>query len=173
MPSISIITSWHIFQKNWVYRETFYLHSFLLLTSTSLQNIYHLITRNHYRNHHTLNTKSYLHWRGVASYIYSQLTKLLLISRNMNCPIKILIYLKQVCTFQSNQRKLEKRKSLKKPLKKIIVCFLRTFLKKLTVGYKCISLILLILIFTTTKLLHVCHVNIASFETLGNIKVSL
>ena len=34
--------------------------------------------------------------------LYSQLTKLLLISRNMNYPRKNLIYLKQVYTFQSN-----------------------------------------------------------------------
>ena len=38
-PSISVTKNSNIFQKNSVYRKTFYLHSFLLLTSTSLQNL--------------------------------------------------------------------------------------------------------------------------------------
>ena len=38
-PSISVIKNSNIFQKNSVYPKTFYLHSFLLLTSTSLQNL--------------------------------------------------------------------------------------------------------------------------------------
>ena len=46
-PSISVIKNSNIFQKNSVYPKTFYLNSFLLLTSTSLQNLYHHITRNH------------------------------------------------------------------------------------------------------------------------------
>ena len=54
--------------------------------------------------------KSYLHWRGIATYLYSQLTKLLLISCNMNYPRKNLIYLKQVFTFQSNQIKFKNLK---------------------------------------------------------------
>ena len=38
--SISVIKNSNIFQKNSVYQETtYYLHSFLLLTSTSLQNL--------------------------------------------------------------------------------------------------------------------------------------
>ena len=69
--------------------------------------------------------KSYLHWRGIATYLYSQLTKLLLISRNMNYPRKNLIYLKQVYTFQSNQIKFENPKS-SLPLKRFIVRFLTT-----------------------------------------------
>ena len=39
----------------------------------------------------------------IATYLYSQLMKLLLISRNMNNPKKNLIYLKQIYAFQSNQ----------------------------------------------------------------------
>ena len=74
---------------------------------------------------HTLNKKSYLHWQGIATYLYSQLTKLLLISRNINYPRKNLIYLKQVCTFQSNQIKFENPKS-SLPLKRFIVHFLTT-----------------------------------------------
>ena len=35
--------------------------------------------------------KSYLYWRGIEAYLYSQLTKLLLTSRNMNYPRKNLI----------------------------------------------------------------------------------
>ena len=54
---------------------------------------------------------SYLHWQGTATYLYSQLTKLLLIPRNMNYPRKNLICLKQVCTSQSNQIKFENPKS--------------------------------------------------------------
>ena len=37
--SISVTKNSNIFQKNSVYPKTFYLHSFLLLTSTSLQNL--------------------------------------------------------------------------------------------------------------------------------------
>ena len=55
--------------------------------------------------------KSYVHWRGIATYLYLQLTKLLLISRNMNYHRKNLIYLKQVYTFQSKQIKFENPKS--------------------------------------------------------------
>ena len=54
---------------------------------------------------------SYLHWQGTATYLYSQLTKLLLIPRNMNYPRKNLICLKQVCTSQSSQIKFENPKS--------------------------------------------------------------
>ena len=115
----------YIFQKNSVYPKIFYLSIFLLLTSTSLQNLYHCITRNRCSNRYTLNKKSYLHWRGIATYLYSQLTKLLLISRNMNYPRKNLIYLIQVHTFQSNQIKFENLKFLL-PLKRFIVRFLTT-----------------------------------------------
>ena len=38
-PSASVIKNSNIFQKNSVCPKTFYLHSFLLLTSTSLQNL--------------------------------------------------------------------------------------------------------------------------------------
>ena len=57
---------------------------------------------------------------GFAAYLYSQLTKLLLISRNMDYPRKNLIYLKQVYTFQSQQIKFENPKS-SLPLKRSIV----------------------------------------------------
>ena len=39
VPSASVIKNSNIFQKNSVCPKTFYLHSFLLLTSTSLQNL--------------------------------------------------------------------------------------------------------------------------------------
>ena len=69
--------------------------------------------------------KSYLHWRGIATYLYSQLTKLLLISLNMNYARKNLVYLKRVYTFRSNQIKFENLKcSLS--LKRFIVRFLTT-----------------------------------------------
>ena len=123
-PSIRVIENSNIFQKNSVYPKTFYLNSFLLLTSTLLQYLYHRMTRNRCRNRYTLN-KSYLHWRGIATYLYSQLQKLLLISCNMNYPRKNLIYLKQVYTFQSNQTKFENLKS-SLPLKRFLVCFLTT-----------------------------------------------
>ena len=59
------------------------------------------------------------------TYLYSQLTKLLIISRNMNYPRKNLIYLKHVYTFQSNQIKFENPKSLLH-LKRFVVRFLTT-----------------------------------------------
>ena len=55
--------------------------------------------------------KSYLYWRGIATYLYPPLTKLMLISHNMNYLRKNLIYLKQVYTFQTSQIKFENRKS--------------------------------------------------------------
>ena len=124
-PSSSVIKNWNIFQKNSVYPKIFYLHSFLLLTSTSLQNLYHCILRNRCRNSYAFNKKIYLHWQGIAAYLYSHLTKLLLISLTMNYPRKNLIYLKQVYIFQSNQMKFENPKS-SLPLKRFIVHFLTT-----------------------------------------------
>ena len=124
VPSISLTNNSNILKKNSVYQKTFYLNSFLFI-STSLQNLYHHITRNRYRNRYTLNKKSCLYWRGIASYLYSQLTKILLISCNMNNSRKNLIYLQQVYTFQSILIKLENpKKSL--PLKRFIVHFLAT-----------------------------------------------
>ena len=125
VPSISVIKNFKIFQKNSFYPKTFYLHSFLLLTSTSLQNLWDHIIRNRCRNRYTLNKKNYLHWVGIETYLYSQLTKLSLISHNMYYPAKNLIYLKQVYTFQSNQIKLENPKS-SLPLKRFTVRFLIT-----------------------------------------------
>ena len=55
-----------------------------------------------------------------CSYLYLELAKLLLASRNMNYHRKNLIYSKQVYTFQSNQIKFENLKSLL-PLKRFIV----------------------------------------------------
>ena len=69
--------------------------------------------------------KSYLHGRGIATYLYSELNKLLLISRNMDYPRTNLIYTKQVYTFQTNQIKFENPKS-SLPLKTFIVHFLTT-----------------------------------------------
>ena len=125
VPSISVIKNFKIFQKNSFYPETFYLHSFLLLTSTSLQNLWDHIIRNRCRNRYTLNKKNYLHWGGIEAYLNSQLTKLSLISHIMYYPAKNLIYLKQVYTFQSNQIKLENLNSLL-PLKRFIIPFLTT-----------------------------------------------
>ena len=68
--SISIIKNLGIFQNNSVYSKTFYLDNFLLLTSTSLQNLSHLITTNRCRNRPTLNKK-----------------KLSLLTRDCNLPI--------------------------------------------------------------------------------------
>ena len=58
----------------------------------------------------------------IATYLYSQLTKLLLISRNLNYLRKNLIYLKQIYTFQSHQIKFDNPKS-SLPLKRFIVRF--------------------------------------------------
>ena len=91
----------------------------------SYYDLFHRITRKCCRNCETLNKNSYLHWQEIPTYLYSQLTKLLLISRNMNYPRKNLIYLKQVYTFQSNQIKFENPKS-SLPLKRFTVHFLTT-----------------------------------------------
>ena len=64
--------------------------------------------------------KSYHHPRKIAAYLYPQLMKLLLTSRNMNYHRKNLTYLKQVYTFQSNHIKFENPKS-SLPLKRSIV----------------------------------------------------
>ena len=160
-PSINVIKNYNMFQKISVYPKTSYLNNFLLSTSTFLQNRY------------ILKRKSCLHSRGIPAYLYSQLTKLLLTSRNMNYPKKNLIYLKQVYTFQSNQIKFENPKySL--PLKRFIVPLLAILNpRKPKVRKKRISRILLILIFASANLIHVYYVNIASYETLEKIKISL
>ena len=110
--------------KNLVYPKTFFLNSFLLLTSKSLKNLQYRTTINRYRNRYILNRKNYLHWGRVAAYLYSHVTKLLLTSRKMNYPRKNLIYLK-LYTFWSNQIKLENLKYLL-PLKRFIVFLLTT-----------------------------------------------
>ena len=110
-PSRRAIKNSKIFQRNSVYSKIF--------SSTQLPNIYFYIptksikpyNKKRCKNCYTLN-KSYLHWRGIATYLYSQLPKLLLISRNMNYPRKHLIYLKQVYSFQSDQIKFENPKPL-------------------------------------------------------------
>ena len=78
---------------------------------------------------YTLNKKSYLHWRGNATYLCLQLTRLWLISRCMNYRRKNLIYLKQVYTFQFNQIKFENPKS-SLLLKRFIVHFLTALYPK-------------------------------------------
>ena len=75
--------------------------------------------------------KSYFHWQGIATYPYSQLTKLLLTSHNVNYPRKNLIYLKQVYIFQSNQIKFQNLKSLL-PLKRFIIRFFNNLKSKET-----------------------------------------
>ena len=98
-PSINVTKNFNIFQKNSVYPKTFCRNSLLLLTSLFLQNLLHRTMKNRCRNCYILNGKSYLHWRGIATYLYSQVAKLLLTSCNKNCPKKNLMYLKQVYTF--------------------------------------------------------------------------
>ena len=48
-PSTSVMKNYNIFQNNSVYPKTFYVHSFLVLTSTYLHNLKHRITRNRCR----------------------------------------------------------------------------------------------------------------------------
>ena len=101
------------------------------LLSTPLSTIgFHILTKSITSYNKKLQQKSlYNQQKKLSSLtrdcLYSQLTKLLLISRNMNYPKKNLIYLKQVYPFQSNQIKFENPKSLL-PLKKFIVRFLTT-----------------------------------------------
>ena len=113
------------------------------------------------------------HWRGIATCLYSQLAKLLLILHNMNYPRNNLIYLKQVYTFRTNQTKCENPKS-SLPLKRFSIYFFTTWNpRKPKVKWKRISCILQILVFTTTNLVHVYYVNIASYKTLRGIKILL
>ena len=140
--------------------------------TTSLKNLQYRTTINHYRNRYILNRKSYLHWQEVAAYLYSQLAKLLLTSCNINYPKKNSIYLKQIYTFQSNQIQFEIPKSLL-PLKRFLFLLLTTLTRtKPKVRQNGVSRILLILIPTTTNLLHVYYVNIVSYEALEKIKTS-
>ena len=67
---------------------------------------------------------------------YSQLTKLFLISRNINYPRKSLIYLNQVYTFQSNQTIFENPKS-SLLLKRFIFHQIKVHLSYLTNSYFC------------------------------------
>ena len=82
-------------------------------------------------NNKSLQKSSYAQQKTLSSltrdysYLYSQLKKLLLTSRNMNYPRKNPICLKQVYTFQSSQINFEKSKSLL-PLKRFIVLLLTT-----------------------------------------------
>ena len=123
--SQAIIMNSNIVSKSSVYPKTFYPHSFLPLTSTSLQNLYHFLTRKRCKNCYTLKKEGYLHCQGIATCLYSQLSKLLLMSRNKIFPGKNLINLKQVYTFQFNQRKFKNPKS-SQPLKRFCVHFLTT-----------------------------------------------
>ena len=77
-PSRNAIYNFNMFQKNSVFPKTFYLNSFLLLTSTYLTNLSHCATRNRCKNVQILNRKNYPHSQEVPTYLHSQLTKLLL-----------------------------------------------------------------------------------------------
>ena len=96
------------------------------LSTIDFYIVQHRITRNCCRNRYTLNRKSYLHWPGILTYRYLQLTNILLISRNMNYPRKNLIYLKLVYTFQSSSQMKFKNPKSSLPLKRFIVPFLTT-----------------------------------------------
>ena len=56
-PSVRVIKNFNMFSKNLVYKKTFYLSSFLLLTSTSLKNLQYRTTINCYRNRYIPNRK--------------------------------------------------------------------------------------------------------------------
>ena len=83
-------------------------------------------TKSLQKSLYTHHKKNYHHWRGVAPYLYSQLTKLLLTLCNMNYLRRKPIYLKQVYTFQSKQIKFDSPKS-SLPSKRFIVLLLTTF----------------------------------------------
>ena len=124
-PSTSVIKSSSIFQKNSVYPKTF--------LSTDLSTIdFYIFTKSITSYNKKLMQKSlYTQQKKLSSLtrdgnlLYPQLTKLLLISINMNYPRKNMIYLKQVYTFQSNQINFENPKS-SLLLKRFIVHFLTT-----------------------------------------------
>ena len=103
-PSISVIKNSNIFQKNSLYAKIFLSKQLSIID-------YYILTKsitshNKKSPQKSLYTqqKSFLHWQGVSTYQYSQLTKLFLISRNMNYPRKNLIYLKKIYTFSPTRR---------------------------------------------------------------------
>ena len=162
----------HVFKEltiseNFISKQLSTIDFYILKKSITLHNK-KLLQKSLYTRHKKLSSQM-----KVEAYLYSQLTKLLLTLRNMNYLRKKPIYLKQVYTFQSNQIKIENPKS-SLPSKRFFVLLL-TILnpRKPKVRKKRISRILLILIFTTTNLLHVYYVNIASYETLERIKILL
>ena len=151
--------------KNFFLKQLSTIDFYILTKSITSQTI------NRCRNRYTLNKKSYLQWREIATYLYSQLMKLLLPSRSMNYPRKNLIYLQQVYT--SIQQDKTQKSEIFTAFEKIHCSFLNYLKSEQTNSQiKTLSRILLILIFTTTNLLQVYLINIASCETLEKIKIS-
>ena len=144
-----------------------------IFLSTQLTTIdFYIFTKSITSYNKKLLQKS-LYTQQKKSSSLTQLTKLLLISRNSNYSRKNMINLKQVYTFQSNQIKFENPKS-PLPLKRFIVRFLiKLNPRKPKVRLRRISLILRILVFTTINLLHVYYINIVSYKTLERIKILL
>ena len=107
-PSTSVIKNSNIFQKNSVYPKN------LLSAQLSTIDFYILTKSITSYNKKSLNKSLYTQQKKLSSltrdYLNPQLTKLLLISSNMNYPSKNLIYLKRFYTFQSNQTTFENLK---------------------------------------------------------------
>ena len=87
--------------KKFISKQLSALEFYILKKSVTLHN------KKLLQECYIINTKNYHLWRGVAAYLYSQLTKLLPNLYNMNYLRKKPIYLKQVYSFQSNQIKLK------------------------------------------------------------------
>ena len=92
--------------KNFLFKQLTTIDFYILKKSTILYNNKSL-EKSLYIQQKKLSSLT-----RVATYIYSQLTKLLISSGNMNYPKKNSIYLKQVYTFQSNKIKFKNPKSL-------------------------------------------------------------
>ena len=110
-PSVSIIKNSNIFQKKLslsenLWSKQLFTIDFHIVTKSILSHNKKSLQKSFY-----FQQDSYLHWQGIAIYLYSQLMKLLLIPCNMSYPRKNLICLKQVYTSQSNQIKFENPKS--------------------------------------------------------------
>ena len=120
VSSISVINNLKMFLKKLSISENFLSKQLSTIDFYILKKS--IISHNKKSLHKSLYNQQK---NGVTAYLYSQLTKLLLTSPNMNYPRKNPVCLKQVYTFQSNKIKFENPKSLQ-PWKRSIVLLLIT-----------------------------------------------
>ena len=145
-----------MFQKNSVYPNFFYLHSFLLLPSISLKNIQHRTTRNCWKNIKYPTKK--INFTGkefTPNESIADLAQFELSHEEWDL-------IKAGLCFSIQPDKIWKFEHLHFLFKRFIVHLLTTLnLRKLKVRWKRITHILLFLVSITTNSLHVSYVNIS------------